>query len=160
MEEPDPNGLAHPRATGDGHRLGQVSWLLYGENAARWKGHLALHLQRPEKVRSVRRYPAFPYRDIPEFLRKRRGIVAVALEFALLTAERHSEARDARWHESDLDSELWTIPASRMKMRREHRVVLNEPALAMYARWRGSKTAKTTSFSPAANLVGRSVSTS
>ena len=61
--------------------------------------------------------PRVPYRDIPEFLRelrKRRGIVAVALEFALLTAERHSEARDARWHESDLDSELWTIPAADM----------------------------------------------
>jgi integrase len=105
-----------------------------GENAARWKGHLAFHLQRPQKIRAIRHHPALPYREIPEFLhklRKRRGIVAVTLEFTLLTAGRQSETRGARWHEFDLDARLWTIPASRMKMRREHRVPLNEPALAI-----------------------------
>jgi integrase len=105
-----------------------------GENAARWKGHLAFHLQRPEKIRGIRHHPALPFLEIPGFLqklRKRRGIVAVALEFTLFTVGRQSETRGAQWHEFDLDAGLWTIPASRMKMRREHRVALNEPALAI-----------------------------
>jgi len=105
-----------------------------GENAARWKGHLAFHLQRPGKIRPIRHHPALPYHDIPQFLQKlrnRRGIVALALEFTLFTAGRQSETRGARWHEFDFDTGLWTIPASRMKMRREHRVALNEPALAI-----------------------------
>ena len=38
---------------------------------------------------------------------------------------------DARWPEFDLAARIWTIPAKRMKMRREHRVALNEPALAI-----------------------------
>jgi integrase len=105
-----------------------------GENAARWKGHLALHLPRPGKIRGIRHHPALPYRDIPDFvrrLRKRRGIVALALEFTLFTAGRQGETRGARWREFDLNRGLWTIPASRMKMRKEHRVALNEPALTI-----------------------------
>jgi integrase len=105
-----------------------------GENAARWKGHLELHLPRPGQVRGVRHYPALPYRDVPGFLQKlrqQRGIVAVALEFTLFTVGRQNETRWARWPEFDLDAGIWTIPGERMKMRREHRVALNEPALAV-----------------------------
>jgi integrase len=105
-----------------------------GENAARWEGHLEFQLQRPSQIRGIRHHPALPYRDVPEFLqklRKHRGIVAVALEFTLFTAGRQKETRFARWHEFDLEAGLWTIPGPRMKMRRPHRVVLNEPALAI-----------------------------
>jgi integrase len=116
-----------------------INWAIFrgcctGENAARWKGHLELHLPRPGQVRAVRHYPALPYREVSRFLqklRKRRGIVALALEFTLLTAGRQKETRLARWSEFDLDARIWTIPAKRMKMRREHRVALNEPALAV-----------------------------
>src|SRR5262249_42252565 len=38
-----------------------------GENAARWKGHLAFHLPNPSKIRPVRHYAALPYRDVPAF---------------------------------------------------------------------------------------------
>jgi integrase len=105
-----------------------------GETAARWKGHLEHQLQRPEKIRPIRHHLALPYREIPEFLQKlpkRRGIVALALEFTVLTVGRQSETRGARWNEFDLEARVWTIPAVRMKMRREHRVALNEPALAI-----------------------------
>jgi integrase len=105
-----------------------------GENAARWRGHLALHLPSPEQIRDVRHHPALPYREVPGFLqklRKHRGTAAVALEFTLLTAVRSGETRWARWPEFDLATGIWTIPAERMKMRREHRVALNEPALAV-----------------------------
>ena len=105
-----------------------------GENAASWKGHLECELQRPSENRGIRHHPALPYRDVPEFLkklRKHRGMAAVALEFTLFTAGRQGETRGARWHEFDLEAGLWTIPASRMKKWKEHRVALNEPTLAI-----------------------------
>jgi len=41
--------------------------------------------------------------------------------------------RYATWHEIDLDARLWTVPAERMKMDREHRVPLSDTALAVLA---------------------------
>ncbi len=40
-----------------------------------------------------------------------------------------SEASGARWAEIDLDAKLWTIPAERMKAKREHIVPLSPQAL-------------------------------
>lgn len=51
------------------------------------------------------------------------------IEWQLLTLARPSEASDARWEEIDLDSRLWTIPAERMKAKREHIVPLSTQAL-------------------------------
>lgn len=34
------------------------------------------------------------------------------------------------WREVDISSRVWTVPAARMKTRREHRVPLSEAALA------------------------------
>ena len=42
---------------------------------------------------------------------------------------RPSEASGARWAEFDLDSKFWTIPAERMKAKREHIVPLSPQAL-------------------------------
>lgn len=42
------------------------------------------------------------------------------IEWQLLTLVRPSEASGARWVEIDLDEKLWTIPAERMKAKREH----------------------------------------
>lgn len=42
---------------------------------------------------------------------------------------RPSEASGARWDEIDLESKLWTIPAERMKAKREHIVPLSPQAL-------------------------------
>ena len=47
----------------------------------------------------------------------------------LLTACRSSEVRLARWEEVDLESETWTVPAGRMKAKRDHRVLLSARAL-------------------------------
>ncbi|SXE27596.1 phage integrase [Klebsiella variicola] len=51
------------------------------------------------------------------------------IEWQLLTLVRPSEASGARWAEIDLDSKLWTIPAERMKAKREHIVPLSSQAL-------------------------------
>jgi integrase len=64
-------------------------------------------------------------------LREREGMAARALEFAILTAARSGEARHATWSEIDLNAKLWTVPATRMKAAKEHRVPLSEPALKL-----------------------------
>jgi integrase len=58
-------------------------------------------------------------------LQERGGVAAKALAFAVLTAARSQEVLKARWSEVDLDDGVWTVPAERMKMRREHRVPLS-----------------------------------
>ncbi|SFN10011.1 Integrase [Candidatus Pantoea varia] len=51
------------------------------------------------------------------------------IEWQLLTLVRPSEASGARWEEIDLNAKLWTIPAERMKAKREHVVPLSLQAL-------------------------------
>lgn len=51
------------------------------------------------------------------------------IEWQLLTLVRPSEASGAHWAEIDLDAKLWTIPAERMKTKREHIVPLSQQAL-------------------------------
>ena len=51
------------------------------------------------------------------------------IEWQLLTLVRPSEASGARWAEIDLETKLWTIPAERMKAKREHIVPLSTQAL-------------------------------
>jgi integrase len=82
-------------------------------------------------------HPALPYDEAPAFiaeLRTRDGAAALALEFTVLTAVRTSEALGARWDE--VGGGVWTVPASRMKKRREHRVPLAAAALAVLDRAR------------------------
>ncbi|EOC1352803.1 tyrosine-type recombinase/integrase [Cronobacter dublinensis] len=55
------------------------------------------------------------------------------IEWQLLTLVRPSEASGARWEEIDLDAKLWTIPAERMKAKREHIVPLSPQALEIIA---------------------------
>jgi integrase len=57
-------------------------------------------------------------------LRKREGTAAQALMFTILTAARTAETIGARWNEIDFDNALWTVPSSRMKAGKEHRVPL------------------------------------
>ena len=54
-----------------------------------------------------------------------------AFEFLVLTAARSGEVRLATRDEMDLDAGVWTIPAARMKAKRDHRVSLSGRALAI-----------------------------
>ena len=105
-----------------------------GDNPARWKGNLEHALPKPSKVRKVDHHAAIPWADVPAFmadLRKREGIGARALEFAILTAARSGEVRFATLDEIDLDAKLWTVPAERMKARKAHRVPLSDAAVTL-----------------------------
>jgi len=53
------------------------------------------------------------------------------IEWQLHTMTRPSEAAGAKWEEIDLENNIWTIPAERMKKRREHVVPLTEQTLAL-----------------------------
>jgi integrase len=54
-----------------------------------------------------------------------------ALKLLALLAPRPGELRHAHWSQFDLDATTRTIPASRMKMRREHRVPLPRKATSL-----------------------------
>lgn len=60
-------------------------------------------------------------------------MIKIALQILALTFPRPGELRCAEWAEVDLPSRVWTIPASRTKMRREHQVPLSTQALDRFA---------------------------
>jgi len=104
-----------------------------GENPARWS-LLATQLPSPKKLKNVQHHKALVYTSINSFigsLRKQSGISALALEFLIQTASRTSEVLGATWDEVDILGKTWNIPANRMKARKEHRVALNDRAIAI-----------------------------
>ena len=101
---------------------------------ARWRGHLDKLLPKPSRVKHVTHHPAMPHPEVAAFLRElsgTRSVSARALQFLMLTATRTSEVLQAQWVEIDRPGAVWTVPASRMKGRREHRVPLSDAALAV-----------------------------
>jgi integrase len=64
-------------------------------------------------------------------LRERDAVAARALEFAVLTAARTGEVLGAKLSEVDLKASVWSVPASRMKSAREHRVPLADAAISV-----------------------------
>jgi integrase len=105
-----------------------------GDNPCRWKGHLSKLLPKPSQVRAVQHHDAMPYADVPAFmalLRERDDISARALEFTILTAARTGETIGATWNEINFAEKLWTIPASRIKAGREHRVPLADRVIEL-----------------------------
>jgi len=63
-------------------------------------------------------------------------VIIDAMKFQILTMTRPGETRGAKKSEIDRDKRTWTIPAERMKMRREHKVPLSKQALAIVeANW-------------------------
>jgi integrase len=104
-----------------------------GENPARWRGHMDHLLPKRQKL-TRGHHAAMPYEQLPAFiseLRRREAVAARALEFLILTAARSGEVLGARWDEIDMEAKVWTVPASRMKAGREHRVPLSTPALTV-----------------------------
>jgi integrase len=99
-------------------------------NVARWRNHIELHAPRREAVKE--HHAALPYHDAPAFMKWLRGKASVsarALEFTILCAARTGETRFATAAEIDFDAKVWTIPADRMKARKEHRVPLCDRTL-------------------------------
>ena len=84
-------------------------------------------------------HPALPYSEVPEFIAALRASdctesTKLAFEFLILTAARTGEVLGARWSEIDFDKKTWTVPASRIKAGREHRVPLSARCLEILER--------------------------
>ncbi len=84
--------------------------------------------------RVVKHMKALPHREVGAAIRKARTtdempVARLAFEFLVLTAARWGEVRWAEWSEIDLGEAVWTVPATRMKAKREHRVPLCRRAL-------------------------------
>jgi integrase len=116
----------------------RVRGLRDGQNPAQWGAHLDHLLPPHSKVQRVRHHPAMPFMEMPTFmarLAEQPGVAARALAFTILTAARTGEViggrgrLGARWREIDLDARVWTVPASRMKSDRIHRVPLSDAAI-------------------------------
>lgn len=106
-----------------------------GENPARWRGHLDKLLPPRSKVRRIKHHAALPYGEMFDFmtkLRKQDGVAARALEFLILTAARTGEVIGARYDE--IIGAVWIVPGDRMKVGREHRIPLSNPALAVVSK--------------------------
>lgn len=94
----------------------------------------ARELRGTVETRRVEHMPAMAREELPEFLRRLEvanvyAVTRLAIKMVLLTLARTQEIRGARWEEFDLEKRLWTIPATRMKMKIEHRVPLSPQAL-------------------------------
>ena len=87
----------------------------------------------PKKNGRGGHHEAIPHAELGAVLRKVRkykiATARLAFEFQALTACRPNEALGAKW--SEIDGSTWTIPASRMKTKRAHRVALSPAALGV-----------------------------
>lgn len=81
-------------------------------------------------------FASIDVRELPEFLRvldrndaRLYQSTRNALNLIMLTFVRTSELIEAQWKEIDFERALWTIPAERMKMGKEHLVPLSQQAI-------------------------------
>ncbi|WP_224045021.1 tyrosine-type recombinase/integrase [Paraburkholderia unamae] len=116
-----------------------------GPNPGGWKGNLEFTLTSHKKMKAknpeiVQHHEALPWAEMGAFmadLRTREAQSARALEFCILTCARTANVLDVEWAEIDADEAVWTIPAAKMKGRREHRVPLSRQALDVLEAQRG-----------------------
>lgn len=96
--------------------------------------HILKALPNVKRLREHHR--ALPYAAVPATIRRvrlsnARPLTRLCFELLVLTASRSGEVREAQWSEIDWNSRTWTVPAERMKARREHRVPLSDQAVAV-----------------------------
>ena len=96
----------------------------------------AIDAALPKNGAKREHHRALPYDRVAGALAKVRTcnayiITILAVQFLVLTAARSGEVRGARWDEIDFDAMTWTIPGSRMKTGREHRIPLSAAALGL-----------------------------
>ena len=92
----------------------------------------------PRQNRKVTHREAMAYSDVPAFMKRLLGLANStgrdALKLTVLTAVRSNETRFATWLEFDLEAGVWSIPATRMKMKEPHVIPLPPTAVALMRR--------------------------
>lgn len=99
-----------------------------GENPAMWRDNIEHLLPKKKRVHTKQHFAAMPYVEVGEFMRDLPDDIAgKATRFLVLTAVRSGAVLGARWEE--VEGDMWTIPASRMKARVEHRVPFSQQVM-------------------------------
>jgi len=99
-------------------------------NPAVWKGHLENLF--PMNQNSTKHHEALPYEELTDFMKtlsETEGVAALALQFTILNASRTGEV--LKGLRSEVKGDIWTIPASRMKAKKEHQVPLCSRSLEL-----------------------------
>jgi integrase len=102
----------------------------HGDNPADWD--TLKHILPGSKAAKVIPHRAIPFAEIPALmdeLQRHEDVGARALLFLILTAARANEVLGAVHDEVDFPNRVWTVPASRMKGGKEHRVPLSDAAM-------------------------------
>lgn len=94
----------------------------------------AIRRALPRNTNGKQHHPALPYDAVPDAvqaIQESTGdlVTRLSFEFVILTAARAGEVRGMTWDEVDFDGKVWTVSATRMKMRRPHRVPLSDRAV-------------------------------
>ena len=113
---------AHGHRSGENRRAGAAIWTISCPG------------RRARRRRIMPRSTIATSATSSKSLRTRDTVASLAFEFMILTAARTGEARLATWDEIDIDARVWTVPASRMKAGRAHRVPLSDRALEILGR--------------------------
>ena len=98
----------------------------------------AMGLAKVVQTKGVQHRACLKEKELPDFLKKLEAysggkLVMLAMKLLMLTFVRPGELRGARWEEIDEKKAEWRIPASRMKMKRDHIVPLSKQSLAVIA---------------------------
>jgi len=115
----------------------------YGVATARAQRNIAADLQGALVAPQVKHHAAIiDPKGVGALLRAIDGfegqpVTLWALKLAPHVFVRPGELRQAEWAEIDLEAAVWRIPASRMKMKREHVVPLSAQAVAILTEARG-----------------------
>lgn len=102
-------------------------------------------------------FASMEFTDLPAFMTKLAetpGVAARLLAFTILTAARSNEALGAVWSEIDLDEAMWTIPGSRMKKGKAHKVPLSARR-SVFLRASTRRAARALTASPALDRCSR-----
>jgi integrase len=118
------------------HRLAQMCGAVfrYGIATGLCKHDVAADLRGALTPHKTKHMASIRPEELPELLSKITNYdgdlqTRLALQLMVLTFVRTSELIKAEWGEFDFEKRLWTIPASRMKMKQEHLVPLPTQAI-------------------------------
>lgn len=87
-----------------------------------------------ERIGHHQHFPFLPFSELPETMAAIQACAAgqqakSAFMMMIYCASRPGEVRHAMWSEIDFETATWTIPAGKMKMRRDHAVPLPRQAI-------------------------------
>jgi len=115
-------------------RINEV--MIYAQNTGLIDAVPSVNIGRAFEKPQKKNMPSIHPDQLPQLMQTMRT-ASISLStrclfmWQLLTITRPAEAAESRWEKIDMDSREWKIPASRMKMNRDHTVPLSDEAVAI-----------------------------